>query len=87
MRPWSARFGQEVRLTLKADSRWAEPISADGMLPVSRKESSLKCGRRCKGKVLDFMIPLNESHLGAILWTVVDEISAEEGATLSAYSS
>jgi len=87
MRPWSARFGQEVRLILKADGRWAEPISADGMLPVSLNTSSLKCGRWCNGKALNFTIPLNESHLGAILWTVVDEISSEEAApTLSAQS-
>jgi hypothetical protein len=36
MRPLSARFGQEVRLTqLKRNGRWAKPISADRMLPVS----------------------------------------------------
>ena len=35
----------------------------------------------------NFTIPLNESHLGAFLWTVVDEISSEEAApTLSAQS-
>ena len=43
------------------------------MLPVSLNTSSLKCGRWCNGKALNFTIPLNESHLGAILWTVVDE--------------
>ena len=51
MRPWSARFGQEVRLILKADRRWAAPISADGMLPVSLNTSSLKCGRWCNGVI------------------------------------
>jgi sigma54-dependent transcription regulator len=35
-------------------------------------------------ELLNFTIPLNESHLGAILSTVVDEIASEEAApTLS----
>jgi hypothetical protein len=31
-------FGQEVRLRSESDDRWAEPISADEMLPESVRE-------------------------------------------------
>jgi len=59
LRPCVRKFGQEVRLRNESDSRWAEPISADGMLPVSagnenharRARKRLCLVRECSGNL------------------------------------